>query len=406
MMRLSGDSARRIALAAQGFGGPPPGDVTRRPALSRVLRHTGLIQMDSVSVVARAHYLPLFSRLGPYPRALLEDAAWGKRKALFEYWAHEASLLPLDLQPLLRWRMARAERGEGTYGRLKVFAGERRREAMAILHRIERDGPLAASDLEGERGSGGWWGWSEGKGALEWLFWSGLITTSTRRASFERVYDLPQRVLPAEVLAVPTPDEADAHRGLIERAARCFGVATAADLRDYFRQKPQDAQLAIESLVEQGVLIPVEVKGWDRPAFLHRDARIPRRMQAQALLAPFDPLVWFRPRNERLFQFRYRLEIYTPQEKREHGYYVLPFLLGDRIVGRVDLKRDKAGDALQVLAAHREPHAPPHTAEALAQELRRMAQWLGVTRIVAHPRGDLAADLDAALSASPVMDPA
>ena len=375
-------------------------DPARRSALTRVLKHTGLIQMDSVSVLARAHYLPLFSRIGPYPRALLDDAAWGPRKALFEYWAHEASLLPLDLQPLLRWRMARAERGEGTYGRLKVFAGERRGEAEAILKRIDVEGPLAASDLEGMKGGGGWWGWSEGKVALEWLFWSGLITTRTRRASFERVYDLPERVLPAQVLSTPTPHEADAHRALIERAARCFGVATGADLRDYFRQKPQDAKSAIDGLVEDGVLIPAEVQGWDRPAFLHRDARIPRRIEAQALLAPFDPLVWFRPRTERLFQMRYRLEIYTPQEKREHGYYVLPFLLGDRIVARVDLKRDKAAGALQVLAAHREPHAPAHTPEALAAALRSMADWLGVETVKAHPRGELAADLAAALSSA------
>lgn len=393
MLRLSGDSARRIALAAQGFADPAPADVTTRSALSRVLKRTALIQMDSVSVLARAHYLPLFSRLGPYPRALLEEAAWGKRRSLFEYWAHEASLLPLDLQPLLRWRMARAERGEGTYGRMRIFAGERRPEAMALLRRIEQEGPLAASDLEGQKGRGGWWGWSEGKVALEWLFWSGLITTRTRRASFERVYDLAERALPRAVTEAPTPPEAEAHRALIERAARSFGVATAADLRDYFRQSPADARPAIDSLVEEGLLIPVEVKGWPQPAFLHRDARKPRRLEAQALLAPFDPVVWFRPRNERLFDFSYRLEIYTPAEKRRHGYYVLPFLLGDRIVARVDLKRDAAAGALQVLSAHREPHAPPHTAEALLGELRRMADWLGLAEVKVHPRGDLSAAL-------------
>ena len=397
MMRLSGDSARRVALAAQGFADSAYSDVARRPALTRVLKRVGLIQLDSVSVLARAHYLPLYSRLGPYPRTLLEEASWGRRRVLFEYWAHEASLLPFDMHPLLRWRMARAERGEGTWGRLKAFAGERRGEAEAILKRIEADGPLAASDLDGMKGSGGWWGWSEGKVALEWLFWAGLITTRTRRASFERVYDLPQRVLPAHVLAAPTPSESDAHRALIERAARAFGVATAADLRDYFRQGPGDAKPAIESLVEEGVLIPVEVEGWDRPAFLHHAARIPRRVEAQALLAPFDPLVWFRPRTERLFQMRYRLEIYTPQAKREHGYYVLPFLLGDRIVARVDLKRDKAADTLQVLAVHREPSAPALTAEALATELRRMAGWLGVSQVRVHDRGDLSADLRQAM---------
>ena len=398
MQRLSGNAARRIALAAQGFADPPLSDVSRRPALARVLKRTALIQVDSVSVLARAHYLPAFSRLGPYPRSLLEEAAWGKRPALFEYWAHEASLLPVETQSLLRWRMARAERGEGIWKGLKVFAAERRPEAEVILKRIRDEGPLAASDLEGMKGQGGWWGWSEGKAALEWLFWSGLITTRTRRASFERVYDLPERVLPAAVLATPTPSEADAHRALMERAARSFGVATAQDLRDYFRQKPEDAAPTLASLVEEGTLIPVEVQGWGKPAFLHKDARIPRRIEACALLAPFDPVVWFRPRNERLFDFRYRLEIYTPAEKREHGYYVLPFLLGDRIAARVDLKRDAAKGVLHVFSAHKEADAPPHTADALAGGLHRMAGWLGLERVQAHGRGDLAADLAAALA--------
>lgn len=397
MLKLSCNAARRLALGAQGFGAGAAPDAGRRTALTRVLKHTQLLQMDSVSVLARAHYLPLFSRLGPYPRALLEEAAWGRRPILFEYWAHEASLLPLETQPLLRWRMARAERGQGVWNGLKVFAKERRSEADALLARVAAEGPMAASDLEGMKGAGGWWGWSDGKGALEWLFWAGLLTTRTRRPSFERVYDLPDRVLPAEVLARPTPPEGEAHRALIERAARAFGVATAADLRDYFRQKPEDATPAIESLVEEGVLIPVEVEGWGRPAFLHRDARPRRRIEAQALLAPFDPLVWFRPRAERLFDFRYRLEIYTPQAKREHGYYVLPFLLGDRIVARVDLKRDKAAETLQVFAAHKEAHAPPHTAEALAQSLCSMAAWLEVAEVKAHPRGDLAPALIEAL---------
>lgn len=403
MKRLSGDTARRIALAAQGFADPPPADASGRPALNRVLKRVALIQMDSVSVLARAHYLPVFSRLGPYPRTLLEEAAWGGRRSLFEYWAHEASLLPLDLHPLLRWRMARAERGEGTWKRLASFAGERRAEADAILKRIRDDGPMAASDLDGMKGSGGWWGWSDGKAALEWLFWAGRITARSRRNNFERVYDLPERVLPAAVLAAPTPSDADAHRALIERAARAFGVATAQDLRDYFRQGPADAAPALAALVEDGVLIPVQVEGWERAAFLHREARLPRRVEAQALLAPFDPLVWFRPRNERLFDFRYRLEIYTPAEKRQHGYYVLPFLLGDRIAARVDLKRDAAKGVLQVLAAHREPKAPSHLPEALAAELSRMAGWLGLDRVIVHPRGDLASALAATVAAAAAL---
>ena len=399
MERLSGDSARRIALAAQGFADPPV-DAARPSSLARVLRRTGLLQIDSVSVVARAHHLPPFSRLGPYPIARLHEAAWGagRTRTLFEYWAHEASLLPLEMHPLLRWRMARARSGAGTYGALKAFAGEKRPVADAILERIRQEGALAASDLDGMKGSGGWWGWSEGKGALEWLFWAGLVTTATRRSSFERVYDLPERVIPSAVLDLPTPTDADAHRALLERAARSLGVAASGDLRDYFRQSPADAAPALASLVEEGVLIPVEVRGWDSPAFLHRDARRPRRVEAAALLAPFDPVVWFRPRTERLFGFRYRLEIYTPAEKREHGYYVLPFLLGDRLVARVDLKRDKAAGLLLVQAAHAEPHAPSHTAEALVGRLNAMARWLGLERVVVNPRGDLAPALAQAVA--------
>jgi uncharacterized protein YcaQ len=398
MERLSRHSARRIALAAQGFGAARPAAPDRRPALTRVLRRTQLLQMDPVSVLARAHYLPLFSRLGPYSTALLDEAAWGRRPALFEYWAHEASLLPYDLHPALRWRMARAERGEGVYGGLKPFARERRSEAEALLRRIEQEGPLAASDLAGQKGRGGWWGWSAGKQALEWLFWAGRLTTRTRRG-FERVYDLPERVLPAAVLHTPTPSEADAHRLLIARAARALGVATAGDLRDYFRLGPADAAPAVAALVEAGELTPVAVEGWDQAAFLHRDARAPRRVQAQALLAPFDHLVWFRPRAERVFGLRYRLEIYTPAHKREHGYYVLPFLLGDRIVARADLKRDKAANVLRVQAVHAEPDAPGRTAEALAQTLGAMAAWLGVDGVAVEPKGDLAPALAAAAGA-------
>jgi hypothetical protein len=393
MLRLSSDTARRIALAAQGFADAPARDVTRRSALDRVLKRTALLQMDSVSVLTRAHYLPAFSRLGAYPADLLDQAAWGARPRLFEYWAHEASLLPVEMQPLLRWRMARAERGAGGYAHMRAFATERRAEVEALLKRIQNEGALAASDLKGPKGAGGWWGWSEGKTALEWLFWAGLLTTRTRRASFERVYDLPERVLPAKIVHTPTPPEAEAHRALIDRAGRALGVATAADLRDYFRQKPGDALPAIAALVEEGALLPAQVQGWSQPAFVHRDARTPRRVRAQALLAPFDPVVWFRPRAERLFDFRYRLEIYTPQDKRAHGYYVLPFLLGDRIVARVDLKRDKSRGVLHALAAYAEPCAPAHTAEALAQSLREMAGWLGLERVHVHPHGDLAAAL-------------
>jgi uncharacterized protein YcaQ len=389
--------ARRIALAAQGFAEPrPPGPIGRAD-LRRVLARTALFQIDSVNVLARAHYLPLFSRLGAYPRALLEEAAWGRSRRLFEYWAHEASLLPLDLHPLLRWRMAKADRGQTGWGRLKDFAGPRRPEAEAIARRIEAEGPLAASDLEGPRGAGGWWGWSDAKSALEWLFWSGRITTATRRGGFERVYDLAERVLPRAVLAVPTPEPADAHRALIAIAARSLGVATAGDLRDYFRQSPEDFRPALADLVEAGDLLPVRVDGWTQPAFLHARARVPRRVEACALLAPFDPLVWTRDRTERLFGLRYRIEIYTPADKRQHGYYVLPFLLGETIAARVDLKSDRAAGVLRVQSAHAEPGAPDHVAEALAGELRLMAAWLGLERVETSGAGDLALRLEMAL---------
>lgn len=377
---LSLGEARRIALAAQGFGTPRPVRVDNGH-LRRTVERLGLHQIDSVNVLARAHYLPAFSRLGPYDRSLLDDAAWGppRGRRLFEYWAHEASLLPLSLHPLLRWRMARADRGEAGYRCLRVFANERRTEAMRVLDRIRDEGPLSASDFE--RSRTGWWEWSESKRMLEWLFWAGHITTAARRRSFERVYDLTERVLPAAILSLPTPDEADAQRDLVELSARAMGVATALELRDYFRLRPADSSRAIGRLLEEGILRRVEVPGWP-PAFLHKDARCPRRVEARALLAPFDPLVWERARTERLFGLRYRIEIYTPAEKRQFGYYVLPFLSGDRLVGRVDLKADRGSSRLLVNAVHLEPVASGTASEELGEELALLARWLELEKIV------------------------
>ena len=377
--RLSLAQARRIALAAQGFGGGRPAAAGPRD-LRRTVERLGLHQIDSVNVLVRAHYLPAFSRLGPYDRSLLDRAAWGpkRERRLFEEWAHEASLLPLETHPLLRWRMASAERGEIGWGSLKAYAGERRSEAEAILRRISEEGPLGASDFEEGRSRGGWWEWGDTKRALEWLFWAGLITTATRRGSFERVYDLTERVIPAAILALPTPDEADAKRRLVARAAGARGIATEAELRDYFRLKPEPARRAVAELVEEGLLLPVAVEGWARPAYLHREARRPRRIRGQALLAPFDPLVWERDRTERLFGFRYRIEIYTPAEKRVHGYYVLPFLLDEALAARVDLKADRARSRLLVRRTTIEPGAPAGTGERLGEELELMARWLGL----------------------------
>jgi uncharacterized protein YcaQ len=391
-------AARRIALAAQGLARPRPPALPGRRQVNRTIEALGLLQIDSVSVLARAHYMPLFSRLGAYDRSLLETAAWGKRRerGLFEYWAHEASLLPLDLQPLFRWRMARAEAGVGIYGGLARFRRERGDYIDAVLREVTERGPTVAADLEGERGEGGWWGWSERKRALEWLFWAGRITTATRRG-FERVYDLTERVIPPAILDVPTPTEGEAHRALLVHSAKALGIATASDLRDYFRLAPEDMKAALPELVEAGELVPVTVAGWPKTAYLHRDAARPRRATASALLSPFDPLVFERSRAERLFGFRYRIEIYTPAEKRQFGYYVLPFLFGDGIAARLDLKADRKTGTLFVVASHREPHCTPEAVEALAAELSLMAGWLKLERVVVQPAGDLAPELSAAV---------
>jgi hypothetical protein len=388
---LSAAEARRVALAAQGFGGSRG---ERRPTprhLLRALDRLGLLQIDSVNVLVRSHYLPLFSRLGAYDPAHLDTAAYaGPRRALFEYWGHEASLLPVALQPLLRWRMARAERGLGLYRSLAQLGRRRRAYVQAILDEVSERGPLTASELSnGGRSRGSWWGWSQGKTALEWLFWSGRVTTATRRR-FERVYDLTERVLPADVLASPTPREEDAQRALVDLAARALGVATARDLRDYFRLDAADANPRLAELVEAGELVPVRVEGWKDPAYLHRAARIPRAIDARALLSPFDSLVWDRQRAERLFAFHYRIALYTPPHLRPHGYYVLPFLLGDRLVARVDLKADRAARVLRVPSAHAEAGVDRRRVDAaLVPELSAMAAWLGLDRVEASARGGL-----------------
>ncbi|MER8440808.1 winged helix-turn-helix domain-containing protein, partial [Mesorhizobium sp. M1393] len=315
--KISLAMARRIALAAQGFTDPRPNGTPDRRHLARVLTRTGLLQIDSVSAVVRAHYMPLYSRLGPYPLALLDNAAVTRKRTVFEYWAHEASFLPVETYPLMRWRMERAERGEEMYNGLAKWGRERAAYIEDIYREVIDRGPIAASALEGQKGSGGWWGWSDAKHAFEWLFWAGRITTASRRG-FERLYDLPERVLPPTILSLPVPSPEDAHRELLRISARAHGVATAGDLRDYFRLSPADIKGRIEELVDAGDLLPVSVEGWDKPAYLHKDARFPRKIETRALLAPFDPVVFERARTERLFDFRYRIEIYTPAEKRQY----------------------------------------------------------------------------------------
>ncbi|MEU2348585.1 crosslink repair DNA glycosylase YcaQ family protein [Modestobacter sp. NPDC049651] len=396
--RLSAPLARRIALAAQGFADPRPSGPVGTRQLRRTAERLGVVQIDSVNVLSRSHYLPFFSRLGPYPRTALDQLS-NRRHDVFEYWAHEASFLPVALQPALRWRMAAAE--QEAWGSMTRVQRERPEFVASLLERVRRDGPLRASQLDEERPNlpGSMWNWHAGKAALEYLFFTGALTARGRTAGFERVYDLPERVLPAVVVQAPTPDRPDAVRELVRTASRALGVATETDLRDYFRLSPGDARTAIAELAEAGELLPVEVEGWGRPAWLDPAARRPRWIRARALLSPFDSLVWERPRVERIFGFRYRLEIYTPAEKRVHGYYVLPFLLGDRLVARVDLKADRKVGVLRVQAAHAETgvDAPP-VALALAEELRLMAAWLELDEVAVAARGDLAADLAVAVA--------
>jgi uncharacterized protein YcaQ len=280
------------------------------------------------------------------------------------------------------------------WGNVARFLAEHRPFIDKALAAIHERGPLSAGELElGERGQGGWWGWSEAKRATECLFWAGELTTATRRGTFERVYGLPEEVLPKAIWSAPTPSREEAHRVLLLRAARAMGVATERDLRDYFRMGLADARRGVSELVEAGDLIPVEVKGWDQPAYMALGARRPRSVKANALLSPFDNLIWFRERAERLFDVRIRLEIYTPAHKRTHGYYVLPFLQGEAITARVDLKADRKAGLLRVLAAHREPAANAATAELLAGELKLMATWLGLTGVAVASSGDLASAL-------------
>jgi uncharacterized protein YcaQ len=382
---LSAVEARRVVLAAQGFA---DGLRERRAdgwALRRVITRVGLLQMDSVNAVARAHYLPLFARLGPYPVALLDRAASRTPRRLFEYWGHEASLLPVELHRLLRWRMERAHLD--AWGSVRRVARERPQLLRRLLDEVRERGPVTARELveDEPRRSGPWWDWSDVKWAIEFLFWRGAVTTARRRG-FERMYDLPERVLPRAALDIPTPPVEDAQRELMRIAARGSGVATERHLRDYFRLDVVSARARVAELVEAGELMPVRVEGWDPPAYLWHRARVPRAVEARALVGPFDSLMWERERVEQLFGMRYRIEIYTPAHKRVYGYYVMPFLLGDGLVARVDLKADRQAGVLRVPAIHLEEGAPDHSLDALREELELMAGWLGLAAVDEPPR--------------------
>ena len=376
--------ARRLALAAQGFDGRSSPASVQPSRLNRLIERLGVLQIDSVNALVRSHYLPLFSRLGHYSPDLLDQAAWsqGRRRTLFEYWGHEASLLPMSMYPLMRWRMVRASRGEGIYQQLARFGHERQDVIRRVLASVREQGALGAGSLSTRQEKAGpWWDWSAEKHALEWLFAAGEVTVAGRRG-FERLYDLPERVFPASVLQQPLPDEAQAQRALLLHAAEALGVATEKDLRDYFRLGPADSRGRLAELEEAGELLRCEVQGWKQPAWCRPAAKIPRKVAASALLSPFDSLVWERSRTERLFDFRYRLEIYTPVHKRVYGYYVLPFLHNERIAARVDLRAERALGRLAVHAVHEEePGLDEEGVQALAINLRRMADWLGLERV-------------------------
>jgi uncharacterized protein YcaQ len=387
--RVTLSAARRIALRAHGFGRPRPA----RPGLAHVRRAVdalGLVQIDYVNVLAPAHHLVLFSRLGPYDSAHLATLLF-ERRELFEHWAHEASILPVDAWPLLRHRMAGTPRRGPRFAR---FAEEHGPYLAEVLETVRTRGPLTAAELAGEaKRHGAWWGWSRPKTALEALLAHGHVGVASRRtAGFARVYDLSERVIPRPVHGASI-EPAEAQRELVRRAAARVGVGTVKDLADYFRMPNKDAADRVAELVRAGELVPVAVEGWKDRAYRPADAPSSRPLAARSILSPFDPVVWCRPRNERLFDFHYRIEIYTPAAKRRFGYYVLPFLLGDRIVGRVDLKADHAAGRLRVLAAHREAHAGDEVAGPLAEELAEVARWLELPEIEVARKGDLAGAL-------------
>jgi hypothetical protein len=393
---MSAAVARRIALAAQGFAESRPRSTPTRRHLAKVLSRTQLLQLDSVNVAVRAHYMPVFSRIGAYPAGLLDEAAWSdsarRPRMLVEYWAHVASLIPVEDWPLLRRRMRRYAEGVDDY-----FADARAQPELLgdVLSVVKRMGPIGAGAIEDELGGGaprprgGWWNRSAVKRACEFLFATGDLTTGTRRG-FERLYDLTERVLPASVLDTVVDDD-EAARLLTTKAATAFGVATEPDLRDYYRLPPAASQHAVAELVEDGTLEPVDVQGWRLPGYRYVGAKAPRKVTARALLCPFDPLIWRRDRTERLFDFHYRIEIYVPEPKRVHGYYVFPFLLDDQLVARVDLKADRAAGVLRVPGAFAEPGADlGRVAVELAEELTTMAGWLGLSGVAVGTKGDLA----------------
>ncbi len=394
MQKLSVRQARRVALAAQGFADPRPSGRIDIRHLRRVIDRVAILQLDSVNVLERSHYLPVFARLGPYPRELLDEATHGRRE-LFEYLFHVASYSTGEVLPLLRPRMEAIR----SWGQVREIMNEHPGYIDRVYEEVAERGPLTSADLDdpGHR-TGPWWGMGKGATALDWLYVKGKLAISHRPPSFAKVYDLAERVYPEGFLDDPVMDMETSTRERVLIAARAHGLGTINDLADYFRMRAREVRPQVERLVATGSLRQVEVEGWREPAFLHADARIPRRVTARALLSPFDSLIWHRERTERLFGFHYRIEIYVPKPKRKFGYYVLPFLLGEDLVARVDLKADRQERTLLVQGAHLEPgFAAGRVAEPLAEALGEMARWLGLDGTIVRPHGDLASPLAAAV---------
>jgi uncharacterized protein YcaQ len=391
--------ARRIALAAQGFGSARPATVGTRQ-LNLALGRLGVLQLDSVNVLERSHYLPLFARLGAYDKALLDRLTFSRRSPYREYWAHEAALIPIDDWPLFRWRMDDYRRRFETHDDEWMSATA---DTLRWLRsELAEKGPLPASKIERDVGrkKAGWWDWDHVKQGLERMFHIGDVV-SAGRTNFERTYALPEQVMPTEVLERQVPRDDAVHR-LMSVSAAAHGIGTLTDLADYFRLKTVDAQPALERLVDEGELLPVTVTGWKKPAYLHRDARIPRRVEGAAVLSPFDPVVWERDRALRLFGFHYRIEIYTPAAKRVYGYYSLPILVDDQLVGRIDLKNDRQRKVLRVQSAWREEHAENSVAERVLPVLRELAAWQGLGELEVVDRGDLARAIAAEAGVTPL----
>jgi uncharacterized protein YcaQ len=378
---LSIADARRIALAAQGFDTARPKTKATQRQVDALISRLGVIQIDSVNVLVRSQELPLFARLGNHDRNAIPKATEAQK--LFEYWGHEAAHLPVEIHPLFRWKMNAARTGKVTHWGLTSFYEENKAFVKRTLKHVAKNGPTTSRELSTRtEKKGTWWDWDEAKVALEYLFLTGQLMSRGRGSDFARIYDTPERVLPQRIIDAPTPSEHVARKQLLVRSAIAQGVATTSDLADYYRQKLATVKPLIAELVEEGELHTVAVDGWTEKAFVHRNAKLPKQLHATALLSPFDSLVWCRPRNERLFDFHYRIEIYTPKEKRKFGYYVLPFMMNGEMVGRVDLKADRANGALLAHSVHTEKGVKRSAInDVLSAELDAMANWLGLEQV-------------------------